>query len=241
MKSLKNILPLLLLLVILIETPLHTSAQRRRSYKSALSNSTFSYGATSGIAISNLTPENSSTSNNKLGYFGGGYFEYKFAEKFGGQIEVNFTQLGGENIPSALLFNPNSIFLNDVKSIDLSIYGVDIPLTAKYHFTDLIPEFYINLGLSGTYILKAQAALYEETSIGGMYSTNTTYVDVTKKVQDMQACAVAGCGTSIPIGDISILINLSFHYGITDLSANNIVAKNGFNSKFLNLGIGIGF
>jgi hypothetical protein len=241
MKSLKHTLPLLLLLAVLIEVPFYTSAQRRRSYRSSQSNSAFSYGATSGITVSNLSPENSSTSNSKLGFYGGGYFEYKFAETIGGQLEVNFTQFGGEKIPSALLFNPSSIFLNDVKSINLSIYGVDVPLTAKYHFTEFSPEFYVNLGLSGTYILKAQAALNAETSIGGMYSTHTTYVDVTKKVQNMQACGVIGGGTSIPLGNIFIQINVSFHYGITDLSANNVVANNGFNSKYLKLGVGIGF
>lgn len=241
MKSLKHTLTLLFLLVILIETPLHSSAQRRRSYRSSQSNSTFSYGATSGITISNLTPENSSTSSSKLGFFGGGFFEYKFAEKIGAQVDVDFIQFGGEKVPSSLLFNPNSLFLNDVKSIDLSIYGVDIPLTAKYHFTEFSPEFYLNLGLSGTYILKAQAALNKESTIGGIYSSNTTYVDVTKKVQNMQACGVVGCGTSIPLGKIFIQINISFHYGITDLSANNVVANNGFNSKYLKLGMGIGF
>ena len=241
MKSLKHTIQLLLLLTLIAEIPFQSTAQRRRSYRSSQSNATYSYGATAGFNISSLAPENGSNSNNMLGFFGGGFFEYRFTEKIGGQINVNFIQLGGEKIPTTLLFSPNSIFLYDVKSIDLSIYGIDVPLTAKYHFTEYSPEFYVNLGLAGTYILKAQAALNKETSVGGMYSSNTTYVDVTKKVQNLQACGVVGCGTSIPLGNLSILLDITFHYGITDLSANNIAANNGFNSKFLKVGVGVVF
>lgn len=240
MISLKHILPVLLIVSVLVETPLNGSAQRRRT-SSSHSSSSLSYGPIAGFAVSNLTPEKSSNTSSMLGFIAGGFFEYKFTENIGGQAEICFTQFGGEKIPYSLLFNPSSPLLYDVKSIDLSLYGIDIPLTAKYHFTDLTPEFYVNLGVLGTYILKAQAALNKTSSIGGIYSTNTTYVDVTKKVQDMQGSVVVGCGTSLPLGKVSIKINLSFQYGLTDLSANNVVANNGFNSKVLKMGVGLGF
>lgn len=239
MRSFKHIQLLILLLAFLIEVPLNTVAQRHRSRSS--SNAAFSYGANSGITISNLDPENGSTTNSKMGYYVGGFFEYKFADKIGAQADFNFIQFGGQKIPSTLIFSPSSSILNDVKTVDLSIYGIDLPLTAKYHFTDVYPEFYVSLGLSGTYILKSQAILNKEIKIGEAYSTSTIYVDVTKKIQDMQACGIIGGGAAIPFKSIFIQVNISFHYGITDLSANNIVANNGFNSKYIKLGLGICF
>lgn len=241
MKSLTQLLTLLLLLAILVEMPSDIAAKPRRSYKSSKSNAPFSYGATGGISISSIAPDNSSSSNCNFGFFGGGFFEYKFIENIGGQVEVNFIQFGGEKVPSSLVFNPSSSFLSDVKSVDLTMYGVDIPVTAKYHLPNASPDMYLKIGISGTYIVKAQAALNKESSIGSTYTSSTAYVDVTKKVQNMQACGIAGCGTSIPVGKLSIIIDVSFHYGITDLSANNVVANNGFSSRYLKLGIGVGF
>ncbi len=238
MKSFKHIL-LLLTITILVQAPLNSLSQRRYSHRS--SSSAVSYGANLGITISDLDPQNGSTTNSKMGYYIGGFFEYKFADKIGAQADLNFIQFGGQQIPPTLILSPNSPILNDVKTVDLSIYGIDLPLTAKYHFTDVYPEFYVCLGVSGTYIMKSQAILNKETKVGEAFSTSTIYLDATKKIQDMQACGIIGGGAAIPFKSMFIQVNISFHYGITDLSANNIVANNGFNSKYIKIGLGICF
>jgi|GEM_PF-4681712 hypothetical protein len=230
-----------ILAVIILATTDYADAQRRRSSRGNYGSSSPVYGVNGGVTISNIDPQNGSTAAGKLGYYVGGFFEYKFSDKMGLQADANFIEFGAQEIPTNLIFSTSSAILNNVKSVDLSIYGVDVPLSLKYHFTDVYPEFYICAGLSGTYILKAQAALNKEVSVAGGQSRSTAYVDVTPKVQDMQGTALIGGGASIPFKSIYVQVNISFHYGITDLSANNVAANNGFSSKYLKLGVGISF
>lgn len=237
-----KLLLFLLTLFVLIEISADAdAAQRRRSSRSRHSSSTLNYGFASGIDISFLAPESGSSSNSTLGFFGGGFAEYHFSDNIGVQADLGFLKFGGEKVSSSLLFAPSSFFLENVKTVDLNMYGVEIPVVAKYHITSLDPEFYFCLGASGTYIMKAQAALNKQSTLGQMVSSNTTYVDVTKKVQSMQACGVFGCGTSIPIGGVHLQINFTFNYGLTDLSANNVASNNGFKSKYLKIGAAIQF
>lgn len=223
----------------LLFNSLDTSAQRRKfSHKTSKS---ISFGVNAGANYSNLIPQNSQGTQFKTGIYAGGFFEYMLPADFGIEVEANFASLGGENVPTEILFNPNSILLNDTKSLDLMMYGVEVPVIAKYHFSSLYPELFVGIGASGMYILKSQAALNRILNFNGTYTSVTTFIDVSQKVQTMMASGVFCTGIRYPIGSMEISVTAGITYGITDLSANNVVNGNGFRTKSFRLGVSLGF
>lgn len=230
---------LILLTLILILGIQETSAQRKKfSYKTSKQ---FSYGIDAGFNYSNLIPQNIQSTQFTSGLYAGGFFEYMLPKDFGIQAEVNFASFGGDNIPALLLFNPSSTLLQDTKSLDLKMYGVEVPIMVKYHLSSLYPELFIGIGASGMYILKSQAALNRILNVNGSYTSVTTYIDVTKKVQSMMASGIFCTGIRYPIGSMELSVTAGITYGITDLSANNVVSGNGFRTKSFRLGVSLGF
>jgi hypothetical protein len=57
----------------------------------------------------------------------------------------------------------------------------------------------------------------------------------------MMASGVFCTGIRYPIGSMEISVTAGITYGITDLSANNVVNGNGFRTKSFRLGVSLGF
>jgi hypothetical protein len=238
MNKFKALVILVLGVAYFLEPMTANSQKRRFSYRSV---KTYAYGGQAGLTFSSFNPQHDNASSFSTGYYGGGFFEYRLPISVGVRAEVNFTSLRGSGVPYSLVFSPSSSFLADVKSMNLNIYGVEIPIMAKYTLPGSSPEIYVAGGFSGFYNLKTQAALYRTGTSSSVYNSSTLYVDVTDKVQKMMASGVISVGSSISMGSFNLLVNASVNLGITDLSSNNVVLNNGFRANYFKLGVGIGF
>lgn len=216
------------------------SDAQRRNYRFQ-SSKPFEYGLNGGVIFSNLIPDHNPNTSYKTGYYAGGYFDYNLKNNFSLMAELNFKASGGESVPASLIFNPSAVYLRDVNSIDLTMYSAEVPVSIKYNIKTIFPEAFIGAGICAAYNIKSQAALFYLKNIGNSYTSSTTYVDVTDKVQKLVGSVIINMGAKIPMDKINLTIKGEVQYNINNLGNNNEVIYNGFRTKAFKFGIGVGF
>ncbi len=177
----------------------------------------FSFGARAGAAISTFSHEQPHAGA-KIGYTVGGFANYSFGSA-SLQIEANYLQQGGTLFTyyDETRFGADySIFTVNQTHSNVTLHNIEVPVLFSYSLPaeGFTPRIYA--GPSAAFTIYAEDN-FEKTgkTFNGLIITAHGTDNVTSTYEFFQVGALGGLGVSIPMGDLKLLIDARYRYGIT--------------------------
>jgi hypothetical protein len=212
------------------------------------SGSSLTFGLKAGAAISTFSHEQPHAGA-KFGYTAGGFANYSFGT-VSLQLEANYLQQGGTLFTyyDETRFGAESNFFTvNQKHSNVTLHNIEVPLlfSVALPAQGFTPRIYAGPSVAFT--------IYAEDNFE---KTGKTYNDlivtaygkdnVTSTYEFFQVGAVGGLGVSIPMGDLKLLIDARYRYGITParqsysyISLNQ--TEQSIRTHTLSFTVGIGF
>jgi hypothetical protein len=204
-------------------------------------------GAKAGFGIVNFEsilkaePNFAETTYNNQSY--GFLAGYKLSGLLSVQLEGNYAQYGARNIIPTYIYSSQSPVLADaglnskVKSVDMKLYNVDVPLTLKLTLGsgNVSPYLYggINYGIN----VAARAFIIREITLNDAVNNQTSIDDITPRIRYTEFAPIVGCGVMFNMLKISVFGDVRYKHGFTNLS--NVDNHLGFTNSALWLSAGL--
>ncbi len=211
-------------------------------------NSSLNYGIKAGALVSSFTNEQPFT-NSIMGFSGGVFANYSFNSSMGVQLELLYKQSGGRLLTydyPALVGQDDWYALN-VENQKLVIQYINVPVLFRYALPISGMKLIGLIGPDFGYAINALA--YKESTVftdAGSFHTYKETEKVYSNIEKWDIAATAGIGVEIPVGDLLLLIDGRYTYGITPcyksysyIGLPQISGDMSCNS--FNLSVGLGF
>jgi hypothetical protein len=175
------------------------------------------FGAKIGTTISSFT--NQQPHNNIMqGLTAGLFVDYSFMDNMGVQVEFLYAQEGGR----LLYFDyPNLIgkdfwYAVDAENQQLVLHNISVPILYNYNLALTNFKLGVVIGPDLGYTVSA-SAMKEGTVFteSGSFHTYTGSEDVSSNIEKFHVAATAGIGLKIPAGNLNLLIDVRYKYGLT--------------------------
>ncbi len=205
----------LFVVLLLISQQFGLFAQEQSSASSSKLNFGFRVGATIS-SFTNQQPHNNITS----GFSGGAFVAYPLNENMGVQAEVFFTQEGGRlltfDYPS--LVGKDFWYALDAENQKLVLNNISVPILYNYNlaFSNFKLGAFIgpDLGYTVSASVMKEGTVFTES---GSFHTYTGSEDVSSNIEKFHVAATAGIGLKIPAGNLNLLLDVRYKYGLTSV------------------------
>lgn len=175
------------------------------------------FGVKIGTTISSFT--NQQPHNNiMLGLTAGLFVDYSFMDNMGVEVEFLYAQEGGRllyfDYPD--LVGKDYWYALDAENQQLVLHNISVPILYKYNlaFNNFKLGVVIgpDLGYTVTASVMKEGTVFTET---GSFHTYTGSEDVSSNIEKFHVAATAGLGLEIPAGNLNLLIDVRYKYGLT--------------------------
>jgi Outer membrane protein beta-barrel domain len=169
-------------------------------------------------------------------------FGYNITGKLGLQLEANYSRYGADKIIETYLYSPSSPVLQSygessvVDHVNMDLYYIDVPLLAKYTFSELGFSPYIYIGANWGINVLGNTTIVRKITEGEEVYRNYKD-DITSRIRYYDIAPVAGLGAKINMGSLSLLIDARYKHGFMNLS--NVDNGMGFTNRALWVSVGL--
>ena len=167
---------------------------------------------------------------------------YNITGNIGVQLEVNYSNYGADNIIETYIYSPGSPALQTyggtsvVDHVNMDLYYLDIPVLAKYTFSELGFSPYIYVGANWGINILGNTTIVRKLSEGeGIYRDYKD--DITGRIRYYDIAPVGGVGFKMNMGSLSLLIDARYKHGFSNLS--NVDNGLGFTNRALWISAGL--
>lgn len=169
-------------------------------------------------------------------------FGYNITGKLGLQIEGNYAKYGADNIIPTYVYAEQSPVLqtygetSEIDHVNMDLFYADVPLLFKYTFSEIGLSPYLYAGVNwGINILGTTTIVRRISEIEESYRAYKD--DITERITYNEFAPVAGAGARWNFGNLSIIGELRYKYGLMNLS--NYDNGFGFTNQALWLSVGL--